>query len=280
LVDLDQDGRLDMISGDWAGHVIFFRRQADGSFAAGVTLRHADGTEVGVKNASAPFVADWNGDGKPDLLVGDVTGTISWFANLGDLRFGPARQVAAGGTQLSVRGDAAPCVADWDLDGKPDLIVGDGTGEVRWFRNTGSSAAPELAAGELLATPFNRAGNSARQSENRGQRAKPCVVDWNGDGLPDLLVGYVDQTGANTPLSAAEGQALREQIKDLATQLTDLNACHAGESRADLEHRIGQRAALVRKWAEADLKLSQSSTHCGGQVWLYLRPSAPAIRAR
>ena len=49
---------------------------------------------------------------------------------------------------------------------------------------------------------------------------------------------------------------------------------------ADLERRIGLRSALVRKWADVDLKLSQSSTHCGGQVWLYLRPSAPPASAR
>jgi len=269
-----------MISGDWAGHVIFFRRQEDGSFAAGVTLRHADGTEVAVKNASSPFVADWNGDGHPDLLVGDSTGTIAWFENVGGLRFGPAREVSAGGTQLSVKGDAAPCVADWDQDGKPDLIVGDGTGEVHWFRNAGSAAAPDLAAGQLLAAPFDRVVNGVRKSENRGQRAKPCVIDWNGDGRPDLLVGYVDQTGPEKQLPEAELQAVRDQIKDLFKQLTDLNAPHPGESLADLEHRIGLRSALVRTWAEADLKLSQSATRCGGQVWLYLRPSAPPARAR
>ena len=32
---------------------------------------------------SCPTIADWDGDGKPDLLVSDVTGYHSFFRNAG-----------------------------------------------------------------------------------------------------------------------------------------------------------------------------------------------------
>src|SRR5688572_26003682 len=113
-----------MISGDWAGHVMLFRRQQDGSFASGETLRPDDGTEVQVRSASAAFVDDWNGDGRLDLLVGDVSGSVVVFEGLGKLRFSAQKPVLADGRPLSVPGDAGPVVADWKQDGSADLIVG------------------------------------------------------------------------------------------------------------------------------------------------------------
>ncbi|MFO0845240.1 MAG: VCBS repeat-containing protein [Gemmataceae bacterium] len=60
----------------------------------------------------------------------------------------PPVHVLAGGRPLDVErsGHAAPCVGDFDGDGKPDLLVGqfDG-GKLRVYRNTGTGrGAPML----------------------------------------------------------------------------------------------------------------------------------------
>ena len=47
-MDLDGDGRTDIISGSWPGEIYFFRRQSDGKFAAGVTLKGLDGKPINV----------------------------------------------------------------------------------------------------------------------------------------------------------------------------------------------------------------------------------------
>jgi hypothetical protein len=39
-------------------------------------------------------------------------------------------------------GYSNPSVADWDLDGKLDILVNDIWGDVVWYRNTGTSTAP------------------------------------------------------------------------------------------------------------------------------------------
>lgn len=73
------------------------------------------------------------------------------------------------------------------MDGKQDLLVGTGDGNVVLFRNTGSSKEVELASATALVT--GRGHGSTHQPGEIGSRAKVCVNDWNEDGKPDLLVG-------------------------------------------------------------------------------------------
>lgn len=59
-------------------------------------------------------------------------------------------RIEAGGKPIDTEvGHAAPCVTDWDGDGKQDLLVGQFGGGVLWiFKNSGTNAAPKLAPGE------------------------------------------------------------------------------------------------------------------------------------
>ena len=130
-MDLDGDGRTDVISGSWPGEIYFFRRQPDGKFAAGVQLKGRDGKPLNVGSAAAAFAADWGGDGALDLVVGTVLGEVWLIPNEGKgkgLAFGTPRRLEAAGQPIKVGGDAAPVVADWDGDGRPDLLLGDRCG--------------------------------------------------------------------------------------------------------------------------------------------------------
>ncbi|HEX8524868.1 MAG TPA: VCBS repeat-containing protein [Tepidisphaeraceae bacterium] len=58
----------------------------------------------------------------------------------------PPVQIQAGEKPIDVEiGHAAPCFADIDKDGKPDLLVGQfGNGQLRIYKNVGSETEPKF----------------------------------------------------------------------------------------------------------------------------------------
>jgi hypothetical protein len=110
---------------------------------------------------------------------------------------------------------------DWDGDGVTDIVTGNSEGRIICFRNHGSAAAPDFRAGEALKangeTIHIQQGYAALQGpdEARWGYVSPVVVDWNGDGLPDILASdaralhYVYlNTGTRTAPRLAAAQPL------------------------------------------------------------------------
>jgi len=71
---------------------------------------------------------------------------------------------------------------DYNVDGKKDLLVGDTDGYIYIFLNTGTDAAPVLAAASMLLLDGD--------TFNLGNRAKPDITDWNNDSKKDLITGH------------------------------------------------------------------------------------------
>lgn len=130
------------------------------------------------------IVVDWNGDRLYDLLLGDRDGFVNLYLNEGSNespRYGTRTRLKAGEKEIKVRGPSAPCLVDWNEDGKKDLLVGDAGGYLHLFLNAGSSAAPDYASTGKVQADYNILDVRSN--------ASPCIVDWNGDGRFDLLVG-------------------------------------------------------------------------------------------
>ena len=69
---------------------------------------------------------------------------------------------------------------DWNDDGLLDIIVGDRNGYINYFRRTANLDAT------LTTEPDIQAGGT---TIDVGYSSAPVVVDWNEDGLKDLVVG-------------------------------------------------------------------------------------------
>lgn len=289
-MDLDEDGRPDILSGSWPGEIYFFRRVVDGSFAAGEQLKTASGKPLNVGSASAPFACDWNGDGKLDLIVGTLGGDVLLVPNVGagdKPAFGDPKPLTAAGKPIRVEhGDAAPVIADWDGDGKPDLVVGAGDGSVVWFRNEGTAREPRLAAAQVLVPPSPSAwrDDKARGPADWGIRVKPCVVDWDGDGRPDLLLGDLgggfERAPSRTKEEAAEAQESADRLPQLRKEWAAVYKEYAAtaDSLTDPDRaRIDDLRARVKRLKDEIARLSEirdryrSGYMSHGYVWWFRR---------
>ena len=113
-----------------------------------IRLGNVDGP-IKVLGHAHPVIADWDRDGLWDMLIGAADGSVVWFQNIGSVghpRFGPSqllvqpvsasknyRQVIMPGDEPKPGARAQICVADYNADGWPDLLVGDYS-ECKWLK--------------------------------------------------------------------------------------------------------------------------------------------------
>jgi hypothetical protein len=203
-------------------------------------------------------LADPSRSGRLDLWIGNYSGEILRIPNNGGPNNPDFRQpanVAAAVIPTTETADRrwgnvfAPAIWDFDGDGRADLLIGEGSysaNSIHILLNQGSNAAPRFTGGNrhFLAYGMGR------------EQLTPAVVDFNGNGQPDLLV--TDRLG-------------RIGLYSSSVQVDD------EEARADnvAAAQAGGRAAGATRWQPGEHLPFISYLSAGGRELRF--PGIPTV---
>jgi len=217
--DFNRDGNLDMVVASYCsdascntGVINVFFGKGDGSFTSPVQL-------LGQTQTIAVGVADFNGDGNPDIIAlnrcgqnpCDATGVVQVFLGNGDGTFQTPHNSQLGGFY-----SLAMAIADFNGDGKPDVMI-------TWLggftqNNGGFVIALGTGDGGFTSPVLHTADRYP---------AGLAAADFNGDGKTDLAM-IADQSG-NVDILMGNGDGTFDPTSSfhsgvgVAVQAADIN---------------------------------------------------------
>lgn len=215
-IDFDGDGHVDMLVGDEDGRVALIKNTGKSKkgmpvFKDPVYLKQKS-QYVKFGALSTPYSVDWDNDGKVDIISGNSAGEIAFIRNLSggtDPKWDAPILLKANGEVIrimagengSIQGPAEAkwgyttlSVNDWDGDGKKDIIVNSILGKIFWYKNNGDLGNLEgpyevkIDWGKNSVTkPAWNWWNPESDKLVTQWRTTPITLDWNKDGLMDLI---------------------------------------------------------------------------------------------
>lgn len=220
VADWDRDGLKDLIVNSIWGKVIWFKNiGAKGTPKLAPAQRIQIGgeprkpawnwwkpanREFVTQWRTTPLAVDWNQDGQCDLVMLDHEGYLAFFERNGDTLL-PGQRIfegVAGASQFDhngkpLEGAAGPLrlnvgvagksgrrklsMVDWDSDGDWDLLANSPNCDL--FLNEATSAKAPII--------LRRMGPMSDQ-KLAGHDTAPTTVDFNDNGIPDLVLGAED----------------------------------------------------------------------------------------
>ncbi|MCS5662278.1 MAG: T9SS type A sorting domain-containing protein, partial [Dehalococcoidia bacterium] len=170
--DLDSDGDLDAVVGDWNGKLYYCENSGTPESPSFLYKGQFLDTDVG--GLAHPALGDLDLDGDLDLIVGQDDGLIYYFINIGTSSQSILELQSENffpNTNLGVQ--AAPYLADLDDDGDLDILLGNADGEL-FFAEQEKDI---WSVTKIANFPY------------AGPKTSPAAAHLNGDDKLDLMLG-------------------------------------------------------------------------------------------
>ncbi|MHC4674019.1 MAG: FG-GAP repeat domain-containing protein [Planctomycetota bacterium] len=207
--DWDNDGDEDLFVGLSTGRggymdqfVVYENTTTSGgllAFTERGLLKTVNGNSVGCRWFAAMKVADWDGDGRKDILASYIARqgershnefhNIKFYRNMNrgkdlwNFSLAEGEALEAGGKVIDIHSPDVEC-ADIDGDGDLDLFAATQNSKVYLYENLGSRTNPILASARDIDI-------HDPEEVRGGGHSGITVADFDGDGLLDYVIGHL-----------------------------------------------------------------------------------------
>lgn len=181
--DMDNDGDLDMLTGDFNGNVHYFENAAGAGNPMNLSLTTQNYMGIDAGQYNSPNLIDIDRDGDLDLVCGERSGTLLYYENTGSPSNAHFDAVPTddlfGGVDITAQcctGYSSPYIFE-PTPGQYDLLLGDESGNLRQYSNI------ELYLDQDIDFAVNR------MLKTYSHRISPVAVDLNNDGIHEFAYG-------------------------------------------------------------------------------------------
>ena len=199
LYDFNKDGKKDLFVGARGFY------QPNGKFRS--TLAYFENTSTSTNisfnlvnqnflsidsmdiEGAAPAIGDVNNDGLDDLVLGRLDGTLTYYQNTAtSAGVQPVwqlmqKKLSDGSAAIDAGSYAAPLIYDIDKDGKKDILIGNQSGYISFYKNSGGTGQPGLQY------VTNKLGNVKVAPDQTFSWSAPFIGKMDNTNKEYLVVG-------------------------------------------------------------------------------------------
>lgn len=250
VADMDGDGKKDLIYSNTSGSDASFIVTRNTSSVGSITMA-ANAAFDGIAGyvVTDITVADFDKDGKPDVIQSYNNNIVSFFRNtssIGSISFAPRTDVAVSGTSVI----NAIATGDIDGDGKIDVAIAGGSSSmIHYLRNTS-------VAGSITFAAFTTTTLS-------GTITGMTIGDIDTDGKPEILYGASSSTVGILKNNSVSGtitiSASPVVLTTLANTPRDINIGDIdGDGKADVTvgYNSGSQVSIFKNVSTASISVN------------------------